>query len=106
MVAFTTRRLLPARSPTLPAVEVTFTDVDVKVDAKFAPTIEFCACNEIEFGAVRAAPNASPPVVAVMSMFDAVIVPVAPELTPPADNKLNVLPAVDAPPMLLVPAVF
>lgn len=99
-------RLLPARSPTLPAVDVKLTELEVSGATKLPARILLCADKEMEFEPVRAALMLKSPVEAVMLMSLAVIVAPTEELTAPAERRLNVAPAAEAPLMLVAAPVF
>lgn len=102
----TTSRLLPARSPTLPDVEVMVTALDVIGAVKSLATMLFCADNTIEFGPVREAPSDRPPVVAVNeTSVPEMFAPTEDEIAP-EDNKLNVAPALEDPAILVFAPVF
>lgn len=102
----TTRRLLPGRSPILPAVDVTLTVLEVSVEVKLAPPIVSRADKVIELGALILPPRASPPLVDVSERSVALIVAAAPEVMLPAESKLNVAPALEAAEMLVLAPVF
>ena len=106
LVADTTRRLLPAMSPIAPVVEVRLTVFDVNVEVKLAPPMVSRADNVIEFGALRLAASASPPLVEVNDKSVALRVAPATDEMLPSDNTLKVAPAPDAAEKFVLAPVF
>lgn len=106
LVAFTVNRLLPARSPMLPAVEVRFIAVEVSVELRFPETIELFAVRLIEFGAERLPAKDRPPVVDVIAMSVALMSEPRVELTVPFESKLKVAPAEESALMEVLAPVF
>lgn len=102
----TTRRLFPARSPMLPAVEVILRVGEVRVDVKLPAVIELLADKVMEFVPVMPAANASPPAVDVTVSASALRVAAALEVMEPVDNTSNAAPAPDAAAKLVEAPVF
>lgn len=106
MVVFTTIRVLPARSPMLPAVEVRLIAADASVEAKFDCSMLLFALRVIEPGAVNPPDRENPPVVEVRATFVAEIKLPAAELTVPLDKRLNTAPAPESAVMAVAAPVF
>lgn len=106
LFAFTVNLLLPARSPMLPAVEVRFTAVEVRVELKLPATIAVLADRLMEFGAVRLPAKDKPPPVEVMAMSVPLISEPAVADTEPLDSRLNVAPAAESALIVVLAPVF
>lgn len=106
LVVFTTIRVLPARSPMLPVVEVRLINADESVEAKFDCSMLLLALKVIEPGAVSPPARENPPVVDVSETSVAEISLPAAELTVPFDKRLKAAPAPESAVMVVAAPVF
>lgn len=104
--ASTVSRVLPAKSPILPAVEAIDNSPEVRGEEKLVPTIELRAERVIELGAVSAPAKDNPPLVEVIEMSVAVTSEPAVELTVPDERRLKTVPAAESALMLVAAPVF